>query len=99
MRHGPAGYNRGCKCEVCTAANSARKRRNRAPRQALSRKHTTSPEPGPSNAFAPGATRFVAYLPPDLAHGTASAYGYHQCRCATCTAAETVRRVARMRSA
>lgn len=28
--HGPSAYNRGCRCEVCRAANTERKRRARA---------------------------------------------------------------------
>lgn len=34
MRHGARRYNHGCRCEVCTAAQTAKKRRWRAKRAA-----------------------------------------------------------------
>lgn len=34
-RHGPSGYNRGCRCEVCKEASRARKRRQNRAREEM----------------------------------------------------------------
>jgi hypothetical protein len=87
--HGYGAYTRGCRCDVCRGAKADYMRARRAASRALAARFTTTPsgERGSRhNAFAPGATR---YLAPITSHG--SRYGYEEagCRCQPCTAAHS----------
>lgn len=83
--HGYVPYTKGCRCDTCRAAKAEYMRQRRANAREIARQHTAGPTGAPGNrhnAFAPGATRYIAK---DVKHGGRAAYDEHGCRCRECT--------------
>lgn len=71
VQHGGSGatYVRGCRCDTCRQANTARCGRRRSERKAAR-------VPGPDGRLVATTTD---------RHGTPGAYSNHGCRCVACT--------------
>lgn len=75
--HGPSAYNRGCRCDTCRTAASARNRDGGYGGAYQRRQYAKRVMVG---------GRWYAPLPPED-HGKPATYNVHGCRCVACTVA------------